>query len=268
MQPYSEEKYIRTELGSVFVKIERGDDLPPLIFLHGVFLDHTLWSAFGSELTGRTHIYLDMPSHGNSQMVGRDWTLDECVDMLIDCLDALNIDQCIAIGHSWGSMTIMRAAVKHPERFLSLGLFNMPYRSTTGMARIGFTLQKSLVYLPRFYGKQAAKSLYTADFLKNHPDIIIDLQVGMQKRRPVETARTLDAVILSVEDATRLIQSLQVPALSIVGVEDYVGQTPYLDTRVVPGGHITPHEAPAETERAIQDVILMAKPQPSRSLTL
>ena len=255
----TEEKYIPTTLGSIYTKIEHGDDRPPLVFLHGVFMDHTLWSNFDSSLTGRTHIYLDMPSHGNSQPVGRHWSLDECVEMLIEVLDALKIEQCIPIGHSWGSMTILRAAVQHPERFLSLGLFNMPFQETTGMSRLGFTLQKSMVYFPRFYGKQAAKALYTEDFLNDQPETIEYIQDGMHRRPPIETARTLDAVILLAKDARPIIHELAVPAIVVKGESDYVGEPPGLQIRLVPGGHVTPHEAPAETEQAILDTVALGE---------
>ena len=116
------EQKITTVLGKISVSIDdRGTD-QPIVFMHGVFLDKTLWSNYGCNLTGRTHIYIDMPAHGDSPNVGRDWSLDECVTMLMEVLDSLNIKTCIAVGHSWGSMTALRAATKFPERFSALGL--------------------------------------------------------------------------------------------------------------------------------------------------
>ena len=65
-----------------------------------------------------------MPAHGASDNVGRDWSLDECVEMLLAVLDEINVARCIVIGHSWGSMTALRAAIRTLSRFAALGVFN------------------------------------------------------------------------------------------------------------------------------------------------
>lgn len=98
-----QEQKITTQLGEISVKITEGGNGLPIVFLHGVFLDHTLWLEYDTSLTERTRIYIDMPTHGDSSNVGRDWSLNECVEMLFDVLDELKIRQMIAIGHSWRS---------------------------------------------------------------------------------------------------------------------------------------------------------------------
>ena len=65
-----------------------------------------------------------------------------------------------------------------------------------------------------------------------------------------EIARVVNAVILDPGDAGHLIKGLQVPALYVVGQGDYVG-VPKDGTLIVPGGHISPHEAPEELKEAI-----------------
>jgi pimeloyl-ACP methyl ester carboxylesterase len=79
---------INTTLGQIAVAAEQGGAGVPILFMHGVFLDKTLWTAFDSSLTGRRHLYIDMPAHGESASVGRDWSLDECVAMLIQSWSA------------------------------------------------------------------------------------------------------------------------------------------------------------------------------------
>ena len=249
------EQKVATVLGEISVTIDdRGTD-QPIIFMHGIFLDKTLWLDYGCNLTGRTHIYIDMPAHGASSDVGRDWRLDECVTMLMEVLDSLNVKTCVAIGHSWGSMTALRAATKFPERFSALGLFNMPFKRSTGMGRLGFTLQKLLVVFPRFYARQAAKSLYTPEFLLSRPELSKKMQERLAIRPPKEISRVIDAVILNAEDASTLVSNLRVPALAIIGASDYVGVPPGVETVTVLGGHISPHEATSETSQTILRVL-------------
>lgn len=258
MKKAMRDQRVHTGMGQVSLLVDdRSGDLP-IVFMHGVFLDKTLWTAFGPEVTGRTNIYIDMPAHGASSNVGRDWHLDECVEMLLDILDELSISRCIAIGHSWGSMTALRAAIRAPSRFAALGLFNMPFRRTEGLARLGFQLQKLLTLFPRFYAGQAARSLYTENALKAHPEYSTAMQARLSVRPPKEISRVIDAVLLEPEDETNLLKKLTVPTLAVVGQSDYVGEPPGLKVTVVPGGHISPHEAPEETRAALKRIVLLA----------
>lgn len=253
------EKNIKTNLGAIAIAIEEKEVDTPVIFMHGIFLDRTLWADYDSNLTGRTHIYLDMPSHGQSSNVGKDWALDDCVEMLMIILEELKINQCIAIGQSWGSMTALRAANKFPTFFQALGLFNMPFRRATGFHRLGFNLQKLIIVgLPQFYGKQAAKSLYSPKILSQRPELSSAMAERLAQRPSQEISRCLDAVIINAEDTTEILQQLQIPTLAIVGESDYVGIPPKIPTTIAPGGHITPHESIAKTKQAIQKVIELA----------
>lgn len=250
---------IPTILGIVSAVIDtKNDSEYPIVFLHGVFLSKALWMDYRSDLTNRTHIYIDMPAHGSSENVGKDWTLNECAQMLIEILDYLKINRCVAVGHSWGSMTVLRAASRAPDRFAAIGLFNMPYKRTTGIARVGFAAQKMMTIFPRFYAKQAAKALYTPSFLVNNQILTKQMQDRLAERPPKEIARTIDAVILNAENTSSLISNLKVPALAITGKTDYVEPPIGIDSRVVPGGHISPHEAQQETMHAIMEVLQYA----------
>lgn len=249
---------IETNLGKIAITIDENGDDSPIVFMHGLFLDHTLWSDYDSNLTGRTHVYLDMPGHGRSSDVGKDWCLDDCVEMLMNILDKLNLKQCIAIGQSWGSMIALRAASKFPESFQALGLFNMPFKRATGLKRLEFNFQKLIVRFPRFYASKAAESLYSPEILRQRPELAITMADRLAKRSSREIARFIDAVILNAEDTSQLLSQLQVPALAVVGESDYVGIPPNIETIVVPGGHIVPHDSPTETNQAIHKIVELA----------
>jgi len=252
-----EEQTIATNLGNISISIDDRGSSAPIIFMHGVFLDKSLWLPVSKELPEVTRIYIDMPAHGNSSDVGHDWNLNDCVDMLMQIINELQLDTCFLVGHSWGSMTALRAAVKYPERFQALALFNMPFTKTTGLRRLGFVFQKMMLFFPGFYAKQAAKSLYSEEILIIRPELLTQMQDRLTKRSAEELARVIDAVILMPDDATPLIDVLRVPALAVIGRDDYVGKPPKLETWVVPGGHISPHESVAKVKDAIIQVLGM-----------
>lgn len=253
------ERHVATALGRIAVAVDEGGRGLPVVFMHGVFLDRTLWSECLAGWTDRTRIFIDMPAHGASANVGHDWTLDDCVTMLEVVLDDLGVSRCVLIGHSWGSMTAVRAAAAFPSRIAGLGLFNTPFRRTTGSSRLAFTLQKLLVRFPRFYARQAAKSLYTKEALAARPELSTQMEERLATRPPKEISRAIDAVLLDADDATDLISGLKMPALAVVGEADYVGKPPGIRTLTVPGGHISPHEAPEQTYEAARQVVRLAE---------
>lgn len=222
--------------------------------MHGIFLDKTLWFDCASELIGYRRLYIDMPAHGQSSDVGRPWNLEDCVTMLIQILDALDVDTCIALGHSWGGMTALRTATQYPERFQALGLFNMPFKPIVGMRRVSLHAQKLMVRFQRLYAQQAAKSMYSHTCLKARPELLQQMQDRLAKRSIQEIEQVIDAVMYDSTDSTSMIRNLQLPALFVVGESDFVGIPPG-ETLTVPGRHISPHEAPIEVKGAIQQLI-------------
>ncbi|MEM6430438.1 MAG: alpha/beta hydrolase [Deinococcota bacterium] len=261
---------ISTILGDIAIKIESApasqtDTATPIVFLHGLFLDKTLWDDFDTQLTHRTHIYVDMPAHGQSSNVGRNWQLEECVTMLINILDELELQHCIIVGHSWGGMTALRLAHQQPDRVAGLLLLNTPWQMPSKRTQLGFQFQKLLTPWQRFYAAQAAKSLYTKQMLTARPELISDMQARLAKRPAREISRVLDAVILDPQDARSKLVAFSVPTVVAVGEADYV-QLPseinpiYVETHTLSGGHISPHEASQEVQKLLTEMLAKLEP--------
>lgn len=227
----------------------------PLVLLHGIFFDRTLWSGLPIDAQERQCYFVDMPAHGESDNVGRRWELRDCEIAMIEMLDAIGIERCIAVGHSWGAMTILSAATRNPNRFSAIGLVNMPFRRVSGMSRLGFQIQKQLMRFRAFYAQKAAQSLYTKSYLANNPSRIVEMQQRLSRRPLQELQQVINAVLLQATDASEMLTQLQVPALAVVGKEDYVGTPPGVKTTMVPGGHISPHEAAPDVADAIRQLI-------------
>jgi pimeloyl-ACP methyl ester carboxylesterase len=237
---------IHTNLGkiAVYPKLVESDKTP-IIFLHGVYFDHHLWNEVINSIQDRSTFSVDMPFHGLSKEITKtDWTLNDCADMLIEILDSLKITKVIAVGHSWGSMTILRAASEQPARFESVLLCNMPFLAATKKQKITFGLQHSMLRFRNFYTNQAAKALFRKTSLKENPSLIDQLKRPMNLLSNAQIKHTDKAVIIDAEDASELIKDLNVRALALKGVEDYVPAPPNIETIIITGGHISPLEQP------------------------
>ncbi len=249
--------YIPTKLGKIAVYQQFADsDKTPIIFLHGVYFDHHLWDAVIESIKDRTIITLDMPMHGMSKQLSKnDWTLDDCAEMLIEILHGLRLPKVIAIGHSWGSMTILRAAHKNPELFSAIGLCNMPFMDASKIKKLTLSLQHAMLPFRNFYTQQAAKALFGKSSLNENKSLTSQLKRTMDLLTIPQIKHTDRAVIANAENATALMKTLKVKALALKGEDDYVPAPPYLETIIVKGGHVSPIENPEEVSKFINKLL-------------
>ena len=243
-------------MGELYAWIREVPGTVPVLFLHGVYFDHHLWDWHTERITDHTTIAIDMPLHGKSGGQAKNgWTLADCSKMVIEILDALNIREVIAIGHSWGSMSILRAAHDNPDRFTAVGLCNMPFKAASIRTRILFKMQHLLLGFRTFYTKQVAKALFGRDTFQADPGLLALLESSMSRLSGTEIRETDTAVIIHAENTEPLIRSLEVPALALRGKEDYVPESAYIRTTTVLGGHVSPAEAPEDVFSFIRAVI-------------
>jgi pimeloyl-ACP methyl ester carboxylesterase len=248
-----EKAFINTSIGQIALFHKQTDfQNTPIIFLHGVFFDHHLWDYQIDTITDRPVYAIDMPMHGESKSNIKDnWNLDDCANMLLEIIDSLQLKKVIAVGHSWGSMTILHAVNKNPDKFQAIGLCNMPFKEPTAKEKRTIQLQQSGLIFKSFYMKQAAKALMAKESRDKNPELIEKLTTPMSKLSKKEIKHTNRAVRIDAKDAITLINTLSIPAFALVGEKDYVGIPPIKETKVVKGGHVSPLEVPSDVMNMI-----------------
>ncbi|MDJ0848015.1 MAG: alpha/beta fold hydrolase [Myxococcota bacterium] len=99
----------------------------PFVLLHGFTGHRSDFRPCLPELadTGRL-LAPDLRGHGDFTQTGREetFTLAHLVQDLAAWLDALEIERCDLLGHSFGGMVALRVALAHPERVASLLLMS------------------------------------------------------------------------------------------------------------------------------------------------
>lgn len=69
-------------------------------------------------------IVYDHRGAGESRVPTQDITAEALVDDVFRVMDAMGVDRCVLGGFSRGTATVLRAVLKHPERFEGLVLLN------------------------------------------------------------------------------------------------------------------------------------------------
>lgn len=91
--------------------------LPTVLFVHGAAMDRTVWTLFGRYFTRHGHnaIAVDLPGHGRSEGPPLE-SIPAMSDWLGEVLDGAGLDAAFLVGHSMGSLAVLDAAARHPER--------------------------------------------------------------------------------------------------------------------------------------------------------
>lgn len=105
----------------IFYSHKGNDASVDILFLHGAGGTHRIWGHQVQDLAGANTYALDLPAHGRSGGEGRD-TIAGYSDVILQFLDALDIERVILVGHSMGGAITQWTALHVPERLLGIGL--------------------------------------------------------------------------------------------------------------------------------------------------
>lgn len=91
-------------------------DLPAVICLHSLFLDHTMFDAFTAAAEGRFRmIRPDFRGQGSNADADAIVTMDDCADDVLALADRLGLDQVHVVAQSMGGDVAVRVAARRPD---------------------------------------------------------------------------------------------------------------------------------------------------------
>ena len=91
-------------------------DLPAVVCLHSLFLDHTMFDEFTAAAAGRFRmIRPEFRGQGRNGDASRTVTMDDCADDVLAMLDRLGLDRVHVVAQSMGGDVAVRVAARRPE---------------------------------------------------------------------------------------------------------------------------------------------------------
>lgn len=100
------------------------DHRPPLVLLHGLTFDRSMWNATLAELSrldpARQTLSIDLPGHGQSDPA-ESYGMDVVVDLLHEAIDAADLASPVMVGHSLGAI----AATIYATKYSTSGVVNV-----------------------------------------------------------------------------------------------------------------------------------------------
>ena len=192
----------------------------PLVFVHGVGLDHQMWEPQTSSLKEYSIITYDLLGHGKTPFNKEEITLDDFSKQLLSVLDFLKVDKCNLVGFSLGSLIALDFASKFQDKLKSLTVIGTTYKRTD-KERALVVDRFNQAKLNKPISKQALKRWFSDEYLKNHPEVYNQFMQILNKQ-PKDHTNFLKAYKLFAyhHDNLEMIKRISTKTLIMTGSED------------------------------------------------
>ncbi len=256
-------------------ELESTDDAPTFVLLHGSLFNAFTWNEvmdFFSE-RGQVVAYDQIPYGLSEKLVAGDWTernpytFEAAVDQLFLFLDALDVNNVVLVGSSYGGTLAVQAALAQPERVEALVLVDAAVYVQEEMPAWLFELPQMRRLGPLFARQFGQNEAFIRQTYLN-PDQISD------ERMTLTTIHTqvedwdvafweyLRVWGVDTPDLAARIPEIQQPALVITGDSDAIvpvtdsqrldSELPNSELVILPScGHVPQEECPEAFEEAV-----------------
>lgn len=268
-------------------------DGPSVIILHGngAMAEEMAISGLIEELAEDHRVVVfDRPGYGHSSRPrGTLWTPERQARLILEACEELRLRQPVIVGHSWGTLVALAAALEKPSALRALVLVGGYFYSTArvdaallsvpAVPLLGTLLQHTIAPLigrlvwHRLVGRMFAPRRIPAKFERHFPKWMA-LRPSQLRAAAEESGMMVPAVV-SLQDRYG---DISLPTAILAGEEDRIvdpshqsarlaEDIPEATLRIAPGlGHMLHHFAPEEVAAAIHEVSHRAAFQSGRAI--
>ncbi|MDQ7728252.1 alpha/beta fold hydrolase [Halomonas sp. SpR8] len=237
---------------------------PPVVLIHGVGLDATMWQSQIDVLAEQYEIIVyDMLGHGDSALPNENDGLDAYADQLALLLDHLAIKRVAVVGFSMGGLVARAFALSHPDRIAAMVVLSSVFdRDESQRASVRHRIVQTRDQGPAANVGDALKRWFSPEFHHTHPDCINAIYETVINNNPQGYYRSYALFGTQDNFGTEQLHTIQMPVMVATGELD-TGSTPRMASALaqkLPNAelHILPglrHMAPIEAPQAVNGLI-------------
>ncbi|MGA0608483.1 alpha/beta fold hydrolase [Phenylobacterium sp. VNQ135] len=210
----------RRELPRLAMNAVQAGQGRPVVFIHGLGWDHSLWGGAMTRLLDRyLTIAGDTRGHGASDKPEGPYSVDLFADDWADLISSLTDEKVLIVGFSLGGMIAQTLALEHPDRVGALVLVNTSCRSPAhGQAHMKARMSAMQDKGPQAAAMLAAESVFSKAWRDAHPTELadfVDWRVAQDHRALGEAMRAASSF-----DVCDRVGALGVPVLVITALGD------------------------------------------------
>lgn len=210
--------------GSVYAYEDRGIG-EPIIFAHGLFLNHTTFNEQINLLEKSFHcLSFDMPGHGASGYNKDGWTLESLADDLALFIKENDLKPITFVGQSFGGTVGMIFAARYPELVAKLILVGTTAREEFQDRRENWhNIKQYLLSKPSNFAevvREMQAKTKNKEWLARNPDKAEQERKMMISHDLEGLSIAIDAAVLNRRNITNILSSIKCPTLVVVGKDD------------------------------------------------
>jgi pimeloyl-ACP methyl ester carboxylesterase len=193
----------------------------PIIFIHGVGLNHKIWKP-QFDVFENTIVAYDILGHGKTPLESSNLSFDNFSRQLLNLIDDLNFKKIHLVGFSIGSLIARNFAENYNERLESLTLLCSIFKRSKEQQQIvndRFELSKK----SRSLSKQALKRWFTDEYILQNPKIYEEIS-SMLNENNMEDFLKIYELFVKHKDNEKF-ENIKVKTLIMTGEFDS-GSTP------------------------------------------
>ena len=250
-----------TDSKGTFFKLNQKKGIP-IVFIHGVGLDHNIWDPQINEFDNTVLIY-DILGHGRTPLNKEKISFDDFSDQIIDLIDELKFSKIHLIGFSIGSLIARNFATRFSDRLKSLTLLCSIFNRSDNEQKIvneRFEQTKKDKKLT----KDALNRWFNKDFIEKNP-LISDKIFSILNNNNMDNFIKVYSLFVNHKDNEKF-ENINVKTLVMTGEGD-VGSTPEMsdnlskkiknsEVKIIPvGKHLCSIECSYDVNKAIKEHI-------------
>ena len=257
----------RVTVNGVGLAVDVVGDGPAILFIHGYPLDRSIWRHQVEHLDGWRRIAPDLRGMGGSDAPDLGYSMTTYADDLAALLDSLGVDHVVLCGLSMGGYVAFEFLRRHRARVRGLVLVDTRAESDSAegrrsrdvaaqTAREDGTRAVAAAMLPKLFAEETEEAV-------GEPWRQVERMIVAT---PIPGIVGALAAMRDRPDSTALLESLDLPALIIVGEHDRI--TPLASSHrmasalagsrlevIQHAGHLSPVEQPATVTEAMRDFL-------------
>ncbi|HUQ38168.1 MAG TPA: alpha/beta hydrolase [Aestuariivirga sp.] len=246
---------------------------PPVVLLHGVGLNQSIWAAQVKALVSDFQVIsYDLLGHGRSAPARANAPLADWVDQLIGVVHDLALKKFALVGFSFGGMIAQAYAAQHSYMIDRLVLMSTVYdRSEAERASVRSRLDVARRKGPDAIISAALSRWFSPGFAKTHPEIIHQFKAILRGNDAASFLSAYECFAKADRELVRELAAFNRPSLIMTGELDtgstpdmariLAGMIPRAECSIIAGGrHMMPVEMPDEVNSVLRQFLKKGSP--------
>ncbi|MDQ6786668.1 MAG: alpha/beta hydrolase [Acidobacteriota bacterium] len=199
-----------------FTQAGNNDENLPLVFLHGVGSDKSVWDFQLRELSKSRRVFaFDYPGYSESDLPLNDLSRAEVARYIFGAMDALKIQKAHVCGLSMGGVIAFEMFAQNPKPIASLILANTFAKHPNGVEIVERSINFIKTHSMREFAEQRSNFLLAPQTSKETRSKVVETMARIDKRTYAWASKAV-----WMADYLELLPKINVPALVIGGELD------------------------------------------------